>query len=131
MCRAKEWRASRAAPPAACVVPPVAALPISTVRQLRVADVYPEHLDTKGYNAIGLYSVANCWVSNVRIVNADNGVQVSQVSCRCRSAQSSSVSLNALATCQACALLAAVRLCHCPANGALGYQASLDRRHVS
>ncbi|PRW61133.1 polyadenylate-binding 4 [Chlorella sorokiniana] len=41
-------------------------------------DVYPEHLDTKGYNAIGLYSTANCWVSGVRIFNADNGIHVSQ-----------------------------------------------------
>lgn len=35
-------------------------------------------MDTKGYNAVGLYSVANCWVANVRITNADNGVHVSQ-----------------------------------------------------
>lgn len=30
------------------------------------ADTYPEHLKTKGYNAIALMSVTNCWVTNVR-----------------------------------------------------------------
>lgn len=40
--------------------------------------MYPAHLTTKGYNAIMLNSVANCWVRSVNIVNADNGVMVTQ-----------------------------------------------------
>lgn len=37
---------------------------------------YPEHHTAYGYNAIGFDEAANCWVQDVKIVNADNGVIV-------------------------------------------------------
>ncbi|KAL4422481.1 hypothetical protein ABPG75_008678 [Micractinium tetrahymenae] len=35
--------------------------------------VYPSHLDVKGYNAFGIYGGINCWMRNLKIINADNG----------------------------------------------------------
>ncbi|KAL4458886.1 hypothetical protein ABPG75_013751 [Micractinium tetrahymenae] len=37
---------------------------------------YPEHHTAYGYNAIGIDEGANCWVRDVKIVNADNGIIV-------------------------------------------------------
>lgn len=39
-------------------------------------DFYTCHLCCKGYNAITLTSISNCWVRNVDIINADNGIFV-------------------------------------------------------
>ncbi|EFN53344.1 hypothetical protein CHLNCDRAFT_137072 [Chlorella variabilis] len=41
-------------------------------------DVYPVHLGCKGYNAIAVTSVVNAWIRNIRIINADNGIVVTQ-----------------------------------------------------
>lgn len=32
------------------------------------------HLDAKGYNAMAVYDCNNCWVRNVNIVDATNGI---------------------------------------------------------
>jgi hypothetical protein len=43
---------------------------------LAPAGTFPEHFSAKGANAIALYDVANCWVKDVKVINADNGVNI-------------------------------------------------------
>ncbi|KAL4458888.1 hypothetical protein ABPG75_013753 [Micractinium tetrahymenae] len=40
---------------------------------------FPEHFWAGGANAIAIYDVANCWVRDVGVVNADNGIILSSV----------------------------------------------------
>ncbi|PSC77016.1 band 7 isoform A [Micractinium conductrix] len=37
---------------------------------------FPDHFFAGGANAIVLYDVANCWVRDVKVVNADNGISL-------------------------------------------------------
>lgn len=60
-------------PPRSWLAPPCLVRPLPPP-----ADKYPEHLKTGGYNAIEMLSVSNCWVRSVRVIDADNGVHMSQ-----------------------------------------------------
>ncbi|KAI7841529.1 hypothetical protein COHA_004700 [Chlorella ohadii] len=40
-------------------------------------DTYDEHLDAKGYNAMAVYECNNCWVRNINIIDATNGIFLS------------------------------------------------------
>ncbi|PSC74164.1 sugar phosphate phosphate translocator [Micractinium conductrix] len=37
---------------------------------------YSSHLDVRGYNAFGVYEAQNCWLRNLKVLNADNGFLV-------------------------------------------------------
>ncbi|KAI7841528.1 hypothetical protein COHA_004699 [Chlorella ohadii] len=37
-------------------------------------DTYDDHLDSKGYNAISVIDTINCWVRNINIIDATNGI---------------------------------------------------------
>ncbi|KAI7841645.1 hypothetical protein COHA_004665 [Chlorella ohadii] len=38
---------------------------------------YDDHLDAKGYNAIAVYETINCWVRQIKIIDATNGIFMS------------------------------------------------------
>lgn len=40
-------------------------------------DTYDSHFDAKGYNAVAVYDCNNCWVRNIKISDATNGVFLS------------------------------------------------------
>ncbi|EFN53340.1 hypothetical protein CHLNCDRAFT_137068 [Chlorella variabilis] len=35
---------------------------------------YPEHHTAYGFNGLGIYDSGNCWIRNVKVVNADNAI---------------------------------------------------------
>lgn len=56
--------------------PAVSTLPPYSIPAPAAADVYPEHLRSRGYNAIALTGVANCWVNMVGAAAAAAGALV-------------------------------------------------------